>query len=92
MPRCLFTALLGLTLSLLVSLPIRAHEYHRAAVHSAPSEIPDRVVLTWSADPTTTASVTWRTNADVMTGEGQIAQADASPNFITFLCQIFIQS
>ena len=26
-----------------------------------PSATPDRIILTWSADPATTASITWRT-------------------------------
>ena len=63
---------------------VYANEYHRAAVDRAPQKIPDRIVLNWSGDPATTASVTWRTDASITTAEGQIAEADASPNFITW--------
>ena len=84
MTRRFVAALAGVFLFLLGFAPIQAHEYHRAAVDSLPSEIPDRVVLTWSGDPATTASVTWRTSTDIMTGEGQIAFADASANFTTW--------
>ena len=49
-----------------------------------PQKIPDRIVLNWSGDPATTASVTWRTDASITKAEGQIAEADASPNFITW--------
>lgn len=60
-----------------------AHEYHRAAVDSSASEIPDRIVLNWSADPATSASVTWRTNTAITQATGEIAIADASANFTT---------
>ena len=58
------------------------HDYKRAAIDSVATEIPDRVVLTWSDDPATTASVTWRTEAAVDSGAAEIAVADASPNFV----------
>lgn len=46
-----------------------------------PSPTPDRVVLTWSEDPTTTQSVTWRTDVSVKWGVAEIALAEASPDF-----------
>ena len=42
MPR-----LLCLIILLLTTQTAFAHEYHRAAVDSLPTEIPDRVALTW---------------------------------------------
>lgn len=79
MLRLLF--LLGI---ILVSQPTVAHEYHRAAVDTAATEIPDRVVLNWSGDPATSASVTWRTSTDITEAAGEIALADASANFTTY--------
>ena len=61
-----------------------AQQYHRAAVDSIPTQIPDRIVLNWSGDPTTTASVTWRTDTSIIESEGQIAEANASANFTTW--------
>ncbi|MYF72054.1 MAG: metallophosphoesterase, partial [Gemmatimonadetes bacterium] len=76
--------LISLTLLLLFTAPAYANEYHRAAVDRAPKKIPDRIVLTWSGDPTTTASVTWRTDTSISQAEGQIAEANASANFTTW--------
>ena len=51
----------------------RAHEgEHPAPVFTdkeqhRPTPLPDRVVLTWSGDPTTSIDITWRT--DTTTGE-----------------------
>ncbi len=73
-----------LILLLLSTAPVYANEYHRAAVDRAPKKIPDRIVLTWSGDPTTTASITWRTDTSITQAEGQIAEANASANFTTW--------
>ena len=40
---------------------------------------PDRVILTWSGDPATTQSVTWRTSTAVAQGWAEITVADAGP-------------
>ena len=61
---------------------LSAHEYGRAAIDSAPTVIPDRVVLTWNGDPSTSAAVTWRTNTQIRTSAAEIAKAGASPNFV----------
>lgn len=42
---------------------------------------PDRVILTWSADPTSSQSVTWRTDTTVARGMAQIALASPGPGF-----------
>jgi 3',5'-cyclic AMP phosphodiesterase CpdA len=50
--------------------PLRAdEEIHR------PRPIPDRVVLTWTDDPATTQTVTWRTDQTVKKGVAQIMPA-----------------
>ena len=42
---------------------------------------PDRIILTWTEDPATTQTVTWRTDTTVEQAYAQIALADASPSF-----------
>ena len=42
---------------------------------------PDRIVLTWSGDPSTSQSVTWRTRATGGKAVAQIALASADPDF-----------
>jgi acid phosphatase type 7 len=44
-----------------------------------PSERPDRVILTWSDDPKTTQSVTWRTSSTISAGYAQIVKEEARP-------------
>ena len=46
-----------------------------------PSPVPDRVILTWSDDPATTQSVTWRTDVSVKKAFAEIAPAEGSPDF-----------
>jgi len=46
-----------------------------------PTSTPDRIVLTWSNDPATTQSVTWRTDVSVKKAWAEIAIADPSPDF-----------
>ncbi|MFO0426269.1 MAG: fibronectin type III domain-containing protein [Planctomyces sp.] len=45
-----------------------------------PGLMPDRIILTWSGDPSTTQSVTWRTSAEVTRGLAEIAPADGAPD------------
>ena len=45
-----------------------------------PGILPDRVVLTWADDPTTTQAVTWRTSTDVTRGLAEITVADDGPD------------
>lgn len=54
-----------------IKLPAR---YPDALAHR-PSPIPDRIILTWSGEPSTTQAVTWRTSDDVTRGVAQIAPA-----------------
>ncbi len=44
-----------------------------------PSLLPDRIILTWASDPTTTQSVTWRTSSTVRRGLAELTVADAGP-------------
>jgi 3',5'-cyclic AMP phosphodiesterase CpdA len=46
-----------------------------------PTAIPDRVILTWAADPATTQAVTWRTDTTVTTPVAEIAEAEDGPEF-----------
>ncbi|MBX3445064.1 MAG: metallophosphoesterase family protein [Planctomyces sp.] len=57
--------------------PPRAED---ARVH-APSLLPDRVILTWSDDPATTMSVTWRTSTEIEQGLAEIAPAAPDSKF-----------
>ncbi len=46
-----------------------------------PTARPDRIILTWSADPTTTQAVTWRTSTEVTEAFAEIAVATSGPEF-----------
>lgn len=48
---------------------------------NAASSHPDRIVLTWSGDPSSSQSVTWRTQAGVTDAVAQIALASPDPAF-----------
>ena len=43
--------------------------------------IPSRIILTWSGDPATTQSVTWRTDALAQSPQAQLAKFTADPGF-----------
>ncbi|MDW8105374.1 MAG: metallophosphoesterase family protein, partial [Armatimonadota bacterium] len=61
----------------------------RSGMQSQPSPLPsvqatpypDRIILTWSDNPATTQSVTWRTDTSVRRGVAQIAPASDRPDF-----------
>lgn len=46
-----------------------------------PTATPDRIILTWTADPATTQAVTWRTSTNVDNPVAQIAVAEDGPDF-----------
>ncbi|QNF32168.1 metallophosphoesterase family protein [Adhaeribacter swui] len=50
-------------------------------VNAAPSPRPDRIILSWVADPTTSFTATWRTDNSIKTPKAEVAIADASPFF-----------
>lgn len=51
-----------------------------AEIHR-PTKLPDRIVLTWSGDPSKSQSVTWRTDTTVEQGLAEIAVADDNASF-----------
>lgn len=65
--------------SLLQSSPISPEEAAERGLY--PSKMPDRVILTWNGDPSTTQAVTWRTSTSVSKGLGQIAESEPGPAF-----------
>lgn len=50
------------------------------AEFARPGILPDRIVLTWASDPTTSQAVTWRTSTVVTRGLAEITIANAGPN------------
>lgn len=46
-----------------------------------PTNHPDRIVLSYGEDPSTSASVTWRTTTEIDTAYAEIAIATAAPKF-----------
>ncbi|MFG0335504.1 MAG: fibronectin type III domain-containing protein [Maioricimonas sp. JB049] len=81
-----------LLLALLPALPAAYahdgpdHEHERpkpvadAVIHK-PTARPDRIVLTWTGNPATSQSVTWRTDMSVKRAWGEIAIAGDGPKF-----------
>ena len=59
-----------------VTKPVPDVEVHR------PSKQPDRIVLTWMSDPARSQAVTWRTDASVTVGLGEVAIADDNASFV----------
>lgn len=47
----------------------------------APSALPDRIILTWADEPTTSQAVTWRTSTEVRKSLAEIAVAEGGPQF-----------
>lgn len=82
---------LAATAALLLPLNAFAHDdpgqphshAHKFADKDAfrPTPIPDRILLTWKGDPTTTQAVTWRTDTSVERGVAEITEADDGPFF-----------
>lgn len=46
-----------------------------------PTARPDRIILTWTGDPTTTQAVTWLTSTEVKEGLAELAVATPGPEF-----------
>ena len=73
----------GLTL-LLSSAAVSAQDSRKPAsvpdTMWQPARVPDRIVLTWSEDPATTQSVTWRTSTEITAAAAQITIADPGPD------------
>ena len=59
-----------------------AHEGHDGLRHwEIPSKDPDRIILTFHGDPSTSRAVTWRTDKTVTKGIAQIAEATVNSKF-----------
>lgn len=61
-------------------------------VYHAPSRMPDRIVLTWTGDPKTTQSVTWRTSTVVGEQVAEIAEATHGPEFARATDRVIAQT
>ena len=48
-----------------------------------PTKVPDRIILTWAGDPSTTQAVTWRTDKSVSRAAVELAEAEDGPYFVT---------
>ena len=64
-------------LLILVSLsaPLVAHPNHNLRHWEQASPDPDRIILTWTGDPSTSQAVTWRTDESVVEAFAEIAPA-----------------
>lgn len=61
---------------------IDAHERHEGLHHwEIPSQDPDRIILTFCGDPSTSRAVTWRTDTSIRRGVAQIAEATVNSKF-----------
>lgn len=85
MNRFLLTALCCVG-ALVVSASAQTSDTNRprpyaAKLQYAPTPVPDRVILTWSDDPATTQSVTWRTDTSVKEAIAQISETADGPSF-----------
>ncbi len=47
-----------------------------------PTLLPDRIVLTWTGDPSTTQAVTWRTSTEVTEAFAEITEAGHGPEIV----------
>jgi len=66
----------------LASLSFAHPEHEHVLRHwEKPSMDPDRIVLTWSEDPATSQSVSWRTSHEITEAFAEIALADPSSRF-----------
>ncbi len=64
------------------------HEHHhkpvkvKPAVVYRPTAVPDRIVLSWTGDPSTSQAVTWRTDTSVTRALVEFAVAADGPGFV----------
>ncbi|MEM9588829.1 MAG: metallophosphoesterase family protein, partial [Planctomycetota bacterium] len=79
-------------LSLMVSTcllpdPVEGHEPNQKSLPASPaavyrpSAMPDRICLSWTGDPATSISVTWRTSDDVLQSVAEWGLATDGPSF-----------
>src|SRR5262245_40462921 len=72
---------LALTGASAVAHPVADHDTWKPTLYAeklehAPKPLPDRIVLTWPADPATTQAVSWRTDPTVIRALAEIAIAN----------------
>ena len=77
MYRFLYLLLLSFSFDVLVHPVSSIKKFSDENAH-LPSPLPDRVILTWNDDPSTTQAVNWRTDISVRSGLAQIAIANAN--------------
>jgi len=66
----------------LSSLKIKAQDDFSGLQHwEIPSKNPDRIILTFNGDPSSTRAVTWRTDTNIKNGVAQIAISNVNSNF-----------
>ncbi|RKD90673.1 purple acid phosphatase family protein [Mangrovibacterium diazotrophicum] len=61
--------------------PVVYHAPKYEPAWMAPTVHPDRIMINYGADPTTTASVCWRTNEQITEAFAEIAKATPAPKF-----------
>ncbi len=84
-----------------VTVPAPAHEDDDGHVHEAvpadprrtyaPSPVPDRIVLTWTGDPSRSQAVSWRTDTSAGEAWAEIALSDGGPKFQANVRQVEAQ-
>ncbi|SFC68281.1 Calcineurin-like phosphoesterase [Parapedobacter composti] len=77
---------------ILTGLLLFFHVFPLPAQEFRSTPFPDRITLTWSADPATTQTVTWRTAAGITGAKAQIKQEDASPDMETGMREFTAES
>jgi hypothetical protein len=83
MNRSYLVAIFGLLGSLAyVMVAQKDPKVSKEVVHR-PTPLPDRIILTWAGDPTTSQAVTWRTDSSVTKAVAEIAEAGDGPDFVT---------
>ena len=68
--------------------PLAAHDDHEHKPRKVlpadaykPTASPDRIILTWTGNPSTSQAVTWRTSTEVKEGLAELAVATSGPEF-----------
>jgi len=70
------------TLAVLVAVNAQEHHHHDGLHHwEIPSKDPDRIILTFHGEPSTSRAVTWRTDNTVNGAVAQIAEAAVNSKF-----------
>ncbi|BFP43487.1 metallophosphoesterase family protein [Flavobacteriaceae bacterium GF1] len=77
-----YLALRVAILACLTVVPVIAQHHHDDLHHwEVPSRDPDRIMLTFHGDPSTSRAVTWRTDTSITKAVAQIAEATVNSGF-----------